>query len=86
MKFRKSGKTIRETIEKYIQFKQEQLKKENEIFEREKEKRALQAIYELQADIRRLESLLPHIEDELDYWITEEDLRDFGFFHFQEKE
>ncbi|RME87063.1 MAG: hypothetical protein D6785_02470 [Planctomycetota bacterium] len=81
MKFRKTGKEILDCIQRYVEVKKDQLKRENEIFEREKEKRALQAIHELQIDIRRLENLLPHIESDLEYWLTEDDLQDFGFFY-----
>ena len=81
MKFRKTGKDIMETLQKYIQIKKDHLKRENDIFEREKEKRALQAIHELQISISRIENLLPHIEEGLEYWLTEDDLQDFGFFY-----
>lgn len=81
MRFRKFGKDIIASIRRYIEVKRELLEKENEIFEREKEKRALQAIHELELSIQRLEGLLPHIEEDLEYWLSEEDLHDFGFFY-----
>ena len=79
MKFKKTGKELKKSVERRIKELQEETASAMAQFEREKEKAALQRTAELDLMIKRLERVLRHTATDETYSLTEQDLEDFGF-------
>jgi hypothetical protein len=79
MTFKKTGTEVLEALKAQTAKYEEALQEASARFEKEKMKKDLQTIREMEHEITRFERIIKHTDENLAYELTEQDLIDFGF-------